>query len=55
MRLGDNRQYLLPVHAETLTCERGTSRCARNKIDFRNYRKYSGEAVISFGETGKLP
>jgi hypothetical protein len=55
VRLGDSRQYLLPVRAETLTCERGTSRCALNKIDFRNYRKYSGEAVISYDETGRLP
>ena len=51
VRLGDNRECLLPSHAETLTCERATSRCALNKIDFRDYRKYSGEAVITFDET----
>ena len=47
VRLGE-RQFLLPVHAETLTCVRGTSNCSRNVIDFRNYRKYSGESTITF-------
>ena len=46
-RLGE-REFLLPVHAETLTCVRGTSNCSRNVIDFRNYRKYSGESTITF-------
>jgi len=36
------------VHAETLSCQRGTSVCARNVIDFRNYHKYAGEAEIKF-------
>jgi hypothetical protein len=48
IRLGDARQYLLPVHAETLTCQRGTDYCSRNTIDFRNYRKYSGESTITY-------
>ncbi len=48
IRLGDAKQYLLPVHAETLTCQRGTDMCSRNTIDFRNYRKYSGESTITF-------
>jgi hypothetical protein len=50
VRLGDLKQYLLPVHAETLGCERGTSLCSRNSIDFRNYHKYTGESTIKFGE-----
>ncbi len=41
-------EYLLPTHAENLSCERGTTICSRNAIDFRNYHKYSGEAVITF-------
>jgi len=49
IRLGDAKQYLLPVHAETLSCQRGTNYCSRNVIDFRNYRKYSGESTITFG------
>jgi hypothetical protein len=42
VRLGDAQQYLLPVHAETLSCRRATPYCSRNTIDFRNYRKYAG-------------
>ena len=49
IRLGDTKQYLLPVHAETLSCQRGTPYCSRNVIDFRNYHKYSGESSITFG------
>jgi hypothetical protein len=47
VRFGD-RQYLVPVHAETLMCQRGTDTCARNTIDFRNYHKFSGESSITF-------
>jgi hypothetical protein len=50
IRLGDAKQYLLPVHAETLSCVRGTNDCSRNVIDFRNYRKYTGESTITFGD-----
>ncbi len=49
IRLGDAKQYLLPVHAETLSCQRGSNYCTRNTIDFRNYRKYTGESTITFG------
>lgn len=48
IRIGGTQQFLLPVHAETLSCQRGTNVCSRNAIDFRNYRKYSGEATITF-------
>lgn len=40
--------FLLPVHAETLACQRGTSFCSRNTIDFRNYRKFTGKSDIIF-------
>jgi hypothetical protein len=53
IRLGDAKQYLLPVHAETLSCQRGTNDCSRNVIDFRNYRKYTGESTITFGDPKK--
>ncbi len=43
-------KYLLPVHAELLSCERGTYRCQRNTIDFRNYHKFSGESTIKFNQ-----
>ncbi len=49
-RLGDAKQYLLPVHSENLACQRGTSMCTRNAIDFRNYHKYTGESTITFGK-----
>jgi hypothetical protein len=52
-RLGDAQQYLLPVHAENLSCQRGSNYCSRNVIDFRNYHKYSGESTITFGDTVK--
>lgn len=42
--------FLLPVHSENLACQRGTTVCSRNAIDFRNYRKYAGESTITFDE-----
>jgi len=53
VRLGDTKEYLLPVHAETLSCQRGTLFCARNAIDFRNYRKFAGQSNITFGGEAK--
>jgi hypothetical protein len=50
IRLGDAHQYLLPVHSENLMCQRGSDVCSRNVIDFRNYRKYTGESTIKFGD-----
>jgi len=50
VRLGGTQQFLLPVHAETLSCQRGTMRCSRNTIDFRNYHKYAGESTVEFGQ-----
>ncbi len=48
VRLATADQFMLPLHAETLSCERGSSFCSRNAIEFRNYRKFSGEANITF-------
>ena len=53
VQMGDARKYLLPVHSESLTCQRGSDACQRNTIDFRNYHKYGGESTITFGEPGK--
>lgn len=50
VRLGGEQLFLLPVHAESLSCQRDTNNCSRNTIDFRNYHKYSGEATITFGK-----
>jgi len=40
------RSFLLPVHAESLGCKRGTSRCNHNIIDFRNYHEFKSEIKI---------
>jgi len=50
VRLGTPQQFLLPVEAEVLSCQRGTSLCDRNVIDFRNYHKFEGESSITFGD-----
>ncbi len=47
VRISD-QQFLLPVHAEVLSCQRGTPNCSKNVIDFRNYHKYSGQSSITF-------
>jgi hypothetical protein len=49
VRIGGG-DYLLPVHAESLSCERGTSYCSRNTIDFRNYHKYEADSSITFAK-----
>jgi len=38
--------FLLPVHAESLGCERGGSDCSHNIIDFRNYHEFKVEIKI---------
>jgi hypothetical protein len=48
--IGD-KKFLLPVHSEALSCERGTSECSRNVIDFRNYKKYGSDSSITFDDT----
>jgi hypothetical protein len=40
------RQYLLPVHAQMDMTSYGAR--TRNETDFRNYQKYSADAVITF-------
>src|SRR5579871_1650489 len=45
VRLGEG-SFLLPVHAEALGCERGTSYCNHNIIDFRNYHEFKSETKI---------
>jgi hypothetical protein len=37
---------LLPVHAESLGCERATSVCSHSVIDFRNYHEFKSEIKI---------
>ncbi len=47
VRFGE-RQYLVPVHAESMGCQRDSNNCSRNAIDFRNYHRYAGESSITF-------
>ncbi len=48
--LGTPEKFLLPVHAEVLSCSRGSNECDRNVIEFRNYHKFTGESVIKFNQ-----
>lgn len=50
VKLSTNQPFLLPTIAEVLSCEQGSTRCVRNKIEFRNYRKFGAESEITFGE-----
>jgi len=45
------QEYLLPVHSENLACIRGDLSCSWNKIDFRNYRKFSAESTLFEAES----
>jgi hypothetical protein len=38
--------FLLPVHAESLGCQRGSSECSHNIIDFRNYHEFKVDVRI---------
>ena len=44
----DGKTYPLPVHSEILTCQRGTSNCTKNEINFQNYRKFGADSSITF-------
>lgn len=41
------RKYLLPVHSDNISCERGSYNCSRNEIEFKNYRKFDAESSLS--------
>jgi hypothetical protein len=49
VRIGEG-EFLLPVRAENLSCQRGTPNCSRNTIDFRNYHKYNADSSITFAD-----
>ena len=50
VRLATPQPFLLPVNAEALSCIRGTTTCTRNRIEFRNYRKFGAESNITFDD-----
>ena len=43
-------KYLLPTHSESLSCARDAKSCTRNVIEFRNYKKFSADASITFDD-----
>jgi len=49
-RLAAPQPFLLPVDAEVLSCVRGSRLCSRNRIEFRNYRKFGAESSVTFDE-----
>jgi hypothetical protein len=44
----EGNTYPLPVHSEILTCQRGSSTCTKNEINFQNYRKFSADSTVTF-------
>ncbi len=44
------RSVLLPVHAESLGCERASGTCSHNLIDFRSYREFKSQIKIDTGK-----
>lgn len=47
VRLGQ-QTFILPVRSDILSCFRGSYRCVRNSIEFRNYKKFGAESSITF-------
>jgi hypothetical protein len=50
VRLAATQPFLLPTTSEVLSCQQGSSHCTRNRIEFRNYRKFGAESGITFDE-----
>ena len=50
VRLSTPQPFLLPTTSEVLSCEQGSTHCVRNRIEFRNYRKFGAESGITFDE-----
>ena len=44
----DGKTFPLPAHGEILTCQRGTTICTKNEINFQNYRRFSSDSNITF-------
>ena len=50
VRLAAPQPFLLPVNAEVLSCVRGSRLCSRNRIEFRNYRKFGADTDVTFAD-----
>ena len=48
VRVGE-QSVLLPVHVETMGCQRTTHACSRSVIDFQNYRQHTADSKITPG------
>jgi hypothetical protein len=46
----DGNTYPLPAHSEILTCQRGSSTCTKNDINFQNYRRFGADSTVTFGK-----
>jgi hypothetical protein len=46
----DDKTYLLPDRAENMACMSGSGMCTRNVIEFRNYKKFTTESNVKFGQ-----
>ena len=44
-------KYLLPTKSENLACWRYTTKCSRNELEFKNYRRFTTESSISTTES----
>jgi hypothetical protein len=50
VRLATAQPFLLPTNSEVLSCDQGSPHCTRNRIEFRNYRKFGAESGITFDQ-----
>ena len=50
VRLATPQPFLLPTVSEVLSCQQGSSHCSRNRIEFRNYRKFGAESGITYDD-----
>ncbi|MBM3761517.1 MAG: hypothetical protein FJW36_14870 [Acidobacteria bacterium] len=50
VKIGEEK-LLLPVKSENIACWRYITKCSRNEIEFKNYRKFSAESTISTTES----
>ncbi len=48
VRLAATQSFLLPTDAEVLSCQRSSNYCTRNRIEFRNYRKFGAQSDITY-------
>lgn len=47
VRLGTSN-FLLPVVAVNQACERKSTTCSKNDVEWRDYHKYSGESTVTY-------